>query len=111
MREGLVALAVLLGLLAGAAVAQEAAPGPERQRELMHLLRHDCGACHGLTLGGGLGPALLPERLAGRREAELVATILEGVPDTPMPPWAGELEPAEAAWLVRRLQQGVGDAR
>jgi mono/diheme cytochrome c family protein len=27
-----------------------------RQAELLHLLKHDCGSCHGMTRKGGLGP-------------------------------------------------------
>jgi hypothetical protein len=42
----------------------------QRQKELIHLVRQDCGSCHGMTLQGGLGPALLPAnagRQAGRK--------------------------------------------
>ena len=34
-------------------------PAPTRQAELTHLVRNDCGACHGRTLQGGLGPPLV----------------------------------------------------
>ena len=44
-------------------------PPPARQAELLHLLRHDCGSCHGLTLKGGLGPPLLPATLAAQEPA------------------------------------------
>jgi cytochrome c55X len=63
-----------------------------------------------MTLKGGLGPALLPEALAERRENDLAAVILNGVPGTPMPPWAFEITDDEARWLARRLKQGLGDA-
>lgn len=109
MREAAVLALALLLAAVPPAVAGE--PVPARQQELMNLLRHDCGACHGLTLKGGLGPPLRPEALAGRKEAELVEIILEGVPDTPMPPWSIELDREEAAWLVRRLQAGLDDAQ
>ncbi len=82
-------------------------PIPESRRvALDHLLRHDCGSCHGLTMKGGLGPPLLPSSLEERLEEDLVAIILDGVPGTPMPPWRSELAPDEAAWLVRRLKEG-----
>jgi cytochrome c55X len=85
-------------------------PTLERQGELIHLLRHDCGSCHGLTLKGGLGPPLLPQTLDGLPAEGLVAIILDGVPGRPMPPWRGLLPEAEAAWLVEQLQAGLDDA-
>ena len=96
--------ALLLAAVAGVAWAL---PSPERQAELLHRLKHDCGSCHGLTMKGGLGPPLLPQALAGRAEEELVQIILEGVATTPMPPWKSELSDEEARWLVRLLQEGV----
>lgn len=108
MRAAIWASAVLAGLLALPAAAE---PDAARQRELLHLLRHDCGSCHGLTLKGGLGPALLPDDLAGRPEEGLVQIVLDGVPGRPMPPWRGLLPEDEVAWLVARLMEGIGDAR
>ncbi len=85
--------------------------GAARQVELLGLLKNDCGSCHGLTLRGGLGPALTPPALAGKPPAMLRAVILEGRPGTPMPPWRPFLNDAEAAWLVEQLQSGtVSDA-
>lgn len=103
----------LLVLLAGLvpAVSVLAGPPPERQRELLYLLRQDCGSCHGMTLKGGLGPPLLPQALAGKPAATLVATILYGRAATPMPPWRGLLSEAEATWLVEQLRQGMPDGR
>ena len=73
----------------------------------MHLLKQDCGSCHGLTMKGGLGPALLPASLRGKDEDALVSIILDGVPGTPMPPWRFELSNGDAVWLVRQLAQGI----
>lgn len=80
-----------------------------RRSELVRLLRHDCGSCHGLTLRGGLGPALLPKNLAGRGHAQLSRIILDGIPGTPMPPWRPMLSEEEARWLARILIEGVPD--
>jgi len=104
-----VAGAALLVLAAG--TSAQAEPPPARQAELRHLLRHDCGACHGMTLGGGLGPPLTPAALAGRSAAVLEAAILAGRPGTPMPPWAGILTPAEVGWLVEQMRRGVPGVR
>src|SRR5215213_1375526 len=78
-----------------------------RQRELRHLLLHDCGSCHGLTMRGGLGRLLLPEALADRSDDALVGVILGGIRGTPMPPWRDELTPDEAIWIVRALRKGL----
>lgn len=79
---------------------------PPRQAEIMHLLTQDCGSCHGLTLQGGLGPALTPAALAGKSAASLQAAILHGRPGTPMAPWSRFLTETEAGWLAERLLNG-----
>ncbi|RCX33334.1 c-type cytochrome [Thioalbus denitrificans] len=97
-------------LLLGIAAAGVAGPAPARQAELLHMLRHDCGSCHGMTLRGGLGPPLLPETLGPKDPDTLTATVLHGRLGTPMPPWRGILTADEAAWLVKILREGVPDA-
>lgn len=82
-------------------------PAPARAAELRHLLRQDCGACHGLTLQGGLGSPLTAAALAGKPEDSMVATLLNGRPGTAMPPWQPFLSEDEARWLIRQLQQGA----
>ena len=77
-----------------------------RQQSLRHLLAQDCGSCHGLTLQGGLGPALTREALAGKSPEMLRAVILHGRPGTPMPPWQPFMSETEAAWLVQQLLEG-----
>jgi len=78
----------------------------ERKAELRYVLAQDCGSCHGLTLRGGLGPALLPERLQGRTASDLAGVILDGVHGTPMPPWRPLMSEEEALWLVEVLKSG-----
>ena len=78
---------------------------------MVRLVRHDCGACHGMTLKGGLGPALLPAALAGKPRAALEWVILNGRPGTAMPAWSGLVTAAEAAWIAERLHGGLPDAR
>lgn len=79
---------------------------PERRRELIRMVRQDCGSCHGLTLRGGLGPALLPEALRDKPPAGLKYTILLGRPGTAMPPWQPFLSEAETDWIVAQLLRG-----
>ena len=79
---------------------------PTRQNELMYFLKHDCGSCHGMTLKGGLGPALLPETLSAQPKEYLVTTILEGRKNTAMPPWKSMLSRNDALWITEQLQSG-----
>ena len=77
-----------------------------RRVELVKLVRQDCGSCHGLTLKGGLGPALLPEALKDKPADSLKSVILHGLPHTAMPPWQRFLSEADAEWIVFNLQKG-----
>lgn len=82
-----------------------------RRSELVTLVRQDCGSCHGLTLKGGLGPALLPEVLKDKPAEYLRLVILQGLPGTAMPPWKRFLTEAEAQWIVANLQKGFPNGR
>ena len=97
-------------LVALAADPETPVPTPARRIELVALVRQDCGSCHGLTLKGGLGPALLPDSLKGKGADSLKWTILQGRPGTPMPPWQRFLSEAEADWIVDQLQKGFPSA-
>lgn len=77
-----------------------------RESELTHLVRQDCGSCHGMTLQGGLGGPLLPESLADLESGSIASIILGGVPGKPMPPWQGELSEEEAMWIADKLKKG-----
>ena len=88
------------------AVKKPAIIGADRRVELVTLVRQDCGSCHGLTLNGGLGPALLPEALKGKPADYLKSVILQGRSNTAMPPWQRFLSEAEAEWIVFNLQKG-----
>jgi len=87
------------------------APSVQRQRELTHLVRQDCGSCHGMQLTGGLGLPLTPEALKDRPFDGLVATVYYGRPGTAMPPWQSIITEQEAAWIVRQLMQGFPEEK
>lgn len=91
-------------VLLAASGVQAAGIDQTRIKELQALVDEDCGACHGLTRHGGLGSPLTPEALAGQPADALAATILEGRPGTPMPPWRGLLTEGEADWIARALK-------
>ncbi|MES9883055.1 MAG: cytochrome c [Sedimenticola sp.] len=97
----------LILLTSAAFAAAQVELKPQRKAEIIHLLKHDCGSCHGMRLEGGLGPALKPERLKNWSVEMLAITIRYGRPGTPMPPWGPFLTEAEAVWLAQQLKQGI----
>lgn len=91
-----------LALLASAPSAQA-----DEARRLEHMLKQDCGSCHGLTMKGGLGLPLTREALEGRSAETIAAIILDGVPGTAMPPWRPLLKEEEALWMANYLKRGM----
>ena len=96
--------------LAGAALFLLSAVPPslaevsdERAAQLERLVRQDCGSCHGMTLRGGLGPDIRAATLAGTPREALVGIILDGLPETAMPPWWPLLTAEEAGWIADYL--------
>lgn len=81
----------------------------DRQQELLHLIQHDCGSCHGMTLKGGLGTPLTSEKLQDKSHESLSSIIMNGVEGTPMPPWKDILNEQEIAWMVKQLKTGLSD--
>lgn len=88
-------------------LAAAAEPVAERRAALTELVRQDCGACHGLTLKGGLGPALEPAALLDKDAGFLAFVILNGRRGTAMPPWKAHLSEADAAWIAEALKKGL----
>ncbi len=70
---------------------------------LKRLVHQDCGSCHGLSLKGGLGPDLRSETLDHYDPEILSSVILDGIPDTAMPPWRPLISEEEAEWIARYL--------
>lgn len=104
MRSKAILVGAALMIVTAVALAE---PDARRQTELRNLLQQDCGSCHGLTLRGGLGPALTARALAGRTREGLAATIRFGRPGTPMPPWNDLLSDADVDWLVDAMLEGA----
>jgi len=80
---------------------------PQRQSDLLNLLKHDCGSCHGLPPKGGLGPSLMPEALADKNDQLLLDAIQNGRAGTAMPPWRPFLSVEESRWLITQLRLGI----
>ena len=89
----------------GGAATGAAMVTPKRADELRHMVRQDCGSCHGLRLTGGLGRAITPAALAGRDPEDLTTIILDGMPGTAMPGWRPLLTADEARWIADYLLQ------
>jgi len=99
--------AIVLAFAAASAAAAADGPAPARRAELLHLVRQDCGSCHGLTLKGGLGPSLEPAALAEKDAEQMQFVILHGRRGTAMPPWSTFVSEAEARWIVEQLRKGL----
>ncbi|MEY8200450.1 MAG: cytochrome c [Colwellia sp.] len=107
LKISLVGFALATHLLSiSSAAANEEALSQERKNQLAHIVKQDCGSCHGMTLKGGLGPALLPENLEGKPILFLQHTILYGRTGTAMPPWNPLLTEQEALWISQQLKAG-----
>jgi len=105
-RADLTHIVVMVALVILAVGTARAEPQGARRLELINMVRQDCGSCHGMTLKGGLGPALLPAALDGKPDVALVSVIMNGRPDTAMPGWSRFVSEAEAEWIVSRLKGG-----
>ena len=90
-------------MLACALPVQAGEVAPARAEELRHMVRQDCGSCHGLRLTGGLGSPITAQALAGRDPDELAMLILDGLPGSAMPGWRPLLTADEARWIADYL--------
>ena len=99
----------LSGVLLAMSITQASSATLDQPRkdELQHLLLQDCGSCHGMTLKGGLGPALTTDAIQGKADVYLQQTILEGHPGTPMPPWKDILSNEDIDYLISLLKAGI----
>lgn len=97
-----VSLALLLPK-AFAADNQTTRLSDHEQQALIYMLKQDCGSCHGLTLQGGLGPAILQKNLQGKPQAYLEVVIANGRPGTAMPAWKNLLSAEQITFLAEYL--------
>ncbi len=81
-----ISLSVALALCCPAVFAAD--KGEQERGEKLFL--ENCAVCHGADRGGYIAPGLTRERLV-QSEAALRGTMMTGIPDTLMPPFAGRL--------------------
>ncbi|WP_457649335.1 c-type cytochrome [Profundibacter sp.] len=93
----------LLLFLILATTASAAEVSSPRAAKLRHLVEQDCGACHGMTRKGGLGPDIRAQTLQGRDAEGLAQIIKDGIPDTAMPPWGPLLADQDINWIAEYL--------
>ena len=75
--------------------------------ELMHLLKQDCGSCHGMRMKGGLGPELTKDKMQQLGVGGIYAVVKYGRPGTAMPPWSAILSDNEIEFIAKQLVDGV----
>lgn len=93
-------------MLTNQSYASDKSLSEARKAQLNHIVKQDCGSCHGMTLKGGLGPALLVEDLQNKPLLFIKNTILYGREGTAMPPWKTLLTEQEALWISQQLKAG-----
>lgn len=72
----------------------------------VELYSSKCAACHGANREGvpGFAPALTPESLAARSDAETREAILKGISGTAMPAFEATLSPEEIDALLQLIK-------
>lgn len=100
-------LVISLSVFSTSSFSQEKQLTAKRKQTLIHILKQDCGSCHGMTLKGGLGSPLLPKNLKKQTPQMIENTILYGRPGTAMPPWNTLLTKQEIHWLALQLKKGI----
>jgi aldose sugar dehydrogenase len=108
MLRTLPGLAVTAALLSGAAVtaprllAQAAQP----PRGIVTTFNQVCASCHGASGAGGSAPSLLDDQWAhGGSDAEVSASIKNGWPGTPMPPFGATLNDQDIRAMVIYIRE------
>ncbi len=99
MIRRIVFLSALFLLAAGSAAAEEASTHFQTL----------CASCHGVERYGGEAPPLLPEALGRKTDDQLVEVILNGRPNTQMPPFSAVLSEADARALVALFRTPVAE--
>lgn len=69
--------------------------------DVSDIYEENCASCHGDGLAGGSGSSLIDDKwLYGGSDAEIAASIRNGIPDMGMPAWEGGLDEKQIRSLV-----------
>jgi len=100
-------MATALYILTTAVIAiyssSSSALSENEKQSLIYLVKQDCGSCHGLTLQGGIGPALLKKNLKNKPLKYIETVIANGRTGTPMPPWKEILGKEQIRYIANYL--------
>jgi aldose sugar dehydrogenase len=100
------ALAAGLIVAAGAATAQLLAQAAQPPRGIVATFNNVCANCHGQNGSGGSAPSLLDDEWThGGSDAELAASIENGWPGTPMPPFGATLSDQDIRAMVIYIRE------
>ena len=69
-----------------------------------------CSGCHGVNREGGMGPALIPQRLSDTDKETIGDAISNGRQGTAMPPWQDKLSEQEIDELIDYLLSPVEES-
>jgi mono/diheme cytochrome c family protein len=100
--------AALAAMILGAAVAAPRllAQAAQPPRGIVNTFGQVCANCHGPNGSGGSAPSLLDDTWAhGGSDAELAASIKNGWPGTPMPPFGGTLNEQDIRSMVIYIRE------
>ncbi len=98
---------VVLGAAGCAGTAPEVSNGDPVLEQGRDVYVGKCASCHGMTGGGGRGPAFNEGRLLASvpDEADQIQIVTEGRND--MPPFAGQLTSSDISAVVRYTREVV----
>jgi len=106
MSRWFAAVALAAALLGAAAAARLFAQAAQPPRGVVKTFTEVCANCHGPTGSGGSAPSLLDDTWAhGGSDAEIAASIKNGWPGTPMPPFGATLTEQDIRAMVIYIRE------
>jgi glucose/arabinose dehydrogenase len=103
---GVALAASFLGAAAVAVPRLHAAQAAQPPRGIVNTFTQVCANCHGPNGSGGSAPSLLDDTWAhGGSDAEIAASIKNGWPGTPMPPFGGTLSDQDIRAMVIYIRE------
>lgn len=97
--------------LSGPAHAQSSSAQPrvDVAPEIATLYAEQCSTCHGAKRYGGYAPPLIADALRHKKDDDLFAAILHGLPSTQMPAFADKISDEQARALLSWFRTPVAE--